>query len=267
MRNQAGMYEAIIIALFERHYQPGADVVSFSRTEVDDLAAQLGFPAPSNVGDVFYSYRYRRAMPAAIAACAPAGHRWIIRGKGRGAYAFEIVREQVEIEPRSNLVRTKIPDCTPGLIELYAMNDEQALLARVRYNRLIDVFLGLTCHALQSHLRTHVTGIGQIEVDEIYIGVAKNGAHFVVPVQAKGAKDRLSIVQVEQDLAFCRNRFGDLVCRAVAAQVVGDGAICLMAFRDGDTGAELLDERHYLLVPAEQIDPAEIAGYRELLDA
>lgn len=49
------------------------------------------------------------------------------------------------------------------------MSDEQALLARVRYNRLLDIFLGLATYSLQNHLRTSVTDIGQIEVDEICV--------------------------------------------------------------------------------------------------
>ena len=75
---------------------------------------------------------------------------------------------------------------------MYAFNDEQALLARVRYNRLIDVFLGIACYSLQNHFRTTVSGIGQVETDEVYVGVDKSGAHYVVPVQAKGAATGLT---------------------------------------------------------------------------
>ena len=50
---------------------------------------------------------------------------------------------------------------------VYQMN-EQELLAIVRYNRLIDIFLGITCYSLQNHLQTTITGIGQVETNEIY---------------------------------------------------------------------------------------------------
>jgi hypothetical protein len=66
------------------------------------------------------------------------------------------------------------------------LNDEQSLLAKLRYNRLIDIFTGLTCYPLQSHLRTTLRDGSQIETDEIYIGLDKRGAHYVIPVQAKG---------------------------------------------------------------------------------
>ncbi len=65
------------------------------------------------------------------------------------------------------------------------MNDEQALLAKIRYNRLIDIFTGITCYSLQNHLRTTVPNIGQVEIDEIYIGIDKRGAHYILPAQAK----------------------------------------------------------------------------------
>ena len=88
------------------------------------------------------------------------------------------------IVPNRELVTVKIPDATPEIIAKYALSDEQALLARVRYNRLIDIFLGVTTYSLQNHLRTTVKGVGQIEIDEIYLGIDRYGAHYVMPVQA-----------------------------------------------------------------------------------
>lgn len=46
---------------------------------------------------------------------------------------------------RAALAETKVADATPGMIAMYAAGDEQALLARIRYNRLIDVFMGVVC--------------------------------------------------------------------------------------------------------------------------
>ncbi|HAI86179.1 MAG TPA: endonuclease, partial [Firmicutes bacterium] len=71
----------------------------------------------------------------------------------------------------------KVPDATPGIVELYSLQDEQALLAKVRYNRLIDIFTGLTCYSLQNHLRTHVPELGQVETDELYVGIERGGSH------------------------------------------------------------------------------------------
>jgi len=77
------------------------------------------------------------------------------------------------LAPNPNLAETKVPDATPGIVAKYAFNDEQALLARLRYNRLVDIFTGVTCYSLQSHLRTTVPSMGQVETDEIYVGLDK----------------------------------------------------------------------------------------------
>ncbi len=62
------------------------------------------------------------------------------------------------IEPDPMLATIKIPDGTPSIVKKYSVSDEQALLTIVRYNRLIDTFLGITCYSLQNHLRTTVDG-------------------------------------------------------------------------------------------------------------
>jgi hypothetical protein len=115
---------------------------------------------------------------------------WTIELAGRGRYRF-VLGAINRIVPRPDLVAIKIPDATPGIIASYALSDEQALLAKVRYNRLIDVFLGIASYSLQNHIRTTVKGIGQIEIDEVYVGVSRTGQQFVVPVQAKGGSDQL----------------------------------------------------------------------------
>ncbi len=40
-------------------------------------------------------------------------------------------------------------------------------------------------------------GIGQVETDELYVGVDTMGCQSVIPVQAKGRRDALNIVQIE----------------------------------------------------------------------
>lgn len=86
----------------------------------------------------------------------------------------------------------------------------------------LGVFTGLSCYSLQSHLRTTVQGIGQVETDEVYIGLDKRGVHFILPVQAKGKSDRIGQVQIEQDLALCAEKFPSLICRPIAAQFMAE---------------------------------------------
>ncbi len=168
----------------------------------------------------------------------------------------------VNIVPNQLVPEVKIPDATPGVIAKYALTDEQALLARLRYNRLIDIFTGITCYSLQSHLRTQVEG-EQVETDEVYIGIDKRGAHYVFPVQAKGGRDRLGIVQIEQDVRMCALKFPMAICRPVAAQFMRSDVIALFLFESAEDSIAQLSEKHYRLVLPDEVEPADLQLYRQ----
>ncbi len=225
------------------------------------MARELGISLPKNLGDVIYNFRYRTALPDSIRRQAPEGLEWIIRPAGRARYHF-VATAVASITPSALMAETRIPDATPGIIAMYALSDEQALLAKLRYNRLIDIFTGVSCYSLQSHLRTTVPGIGQVETDEIYIGVDRRGAHYVFPVQAKGGSDTLSIVQIEQDFALCAAKFPALICRPLAAQFMADDLIALFDFEMGEQGIVIASEKHYRLVPPDTITDEDLATYR-----
>lgn len=93
-------YERIIQHIFNQKFRPGDLEVAFSRDDVIAAARTLAIEPPRNLGDVIYSFRRRTALPADVNA--------------------------------------KAPDATPGLISRYVLNDGQSLLAKIRYNRLID---------------------------------------------------------------------------------------------------------------------------------
>lgn len=128
---------------------------------------------------------------------------------------------------------------------------------------MIDIFTGVACYSLQNHLRTNVPRIGQIETDELYIGLDKKGVHYVFPVQAKGGNDLLSIVQIEQDIALCAAKFPSLVCRPIAAQFTEDDLIALFEFEEGKQGVAISSEKHYRLVPPEKMTAEDLKAYRE----
>jgi len=128
---------------------------------------------------------------------------------------------------------------------------------------LIDIFTGVTCYSLQNHLRTTVPDMGQVETDEIYVGVERRGAHYVFPVQAKGGKDKLSIVQIIQDFYLCKAKFPHLICRPIAAQFMGDDLIALFAFEQSHDGFAVEAEKHYRLVSPDLISPDDLEAYRQ----
>lgn len=254
-------YDQIIEWVFANNHHQGDVIVSFDRDELVQASDELGFARIKNLGDIPYSFRFRRELPAEIQRTAPEGAEWIIVGTGIGEYAFRLASPG-KIEPTAHYFPIKIPDSTPEIVRHYAPGtDEQALLTRARYNRLVDVFTGLTCYSVQNHLRTTVHDVGQVEVDEIYVGINKRGTHFVLPCQAKSPGDKFGIVQVMQDIELCKQRYPMAICRPIALRFTGEDNVSLLELtvREQDDVLMLntVDEKQYQLVPRTEISNRE----------
>ena len=262
-KGKTSAYAAIVAHIFHNGYKPGIKKIPFSRDEIVTAADKLNVALPKNLGDVMYSYRYRKDLPLDVVKTQPHGYEWIIEGAGDAKYVFKLVPFN-RILPNPNLLSIKIPDATPEIIGKYALGDEQALLAKVRYNRLIDIFLGVTAYSLQNHLRTKVPGIGQIEIDEVYVAVDKHGRQFIVPVQAKGGKDQHGVVQTTQDIAWCGQKLPDLLCRPVSVQFVTATKIAMFELVDDSGTIKVAEEKHYELVQSDVITAEDLLTYRKL---
>lgn len=253
-------YAAIIENVFFSKYTKGNEEITFAREDLEVAAKDLRIKLPKNLGDVIYSIRYRTELPESVLKTQPKGMEWVIEGRGRSLYCFRLVTEN-RIVPNKQLSAIKVPDATPEIVSSLALSDEQALLAKVRYNRLLDIFLGMATYSLQNHLRTTVRNLGQVEIDEIYVGIDKRGAQFVLPVQAKGGADQLSVVQAKQDIACCQEKFPNLDCRAISAQFIATDLIALFELTLDDGMVKIVEEKHYRLVPSDQITAEDLKTY------
>lgn len=205
-----------------------------------------------NVADVRYEYASgRRALPEAIDRHGP----WIIEGRGKARYAFVKISSSPAVQVPSDLCTILLPDATSEIVLEYAGSDEQGLLAKIHYNRLLDVFLQLTCYHLQNHWRTSIAGKGQCEIDDLYVGLDQDGRQFVVPVEAKCAKQGLSKTQIVQNIDFARKRYPHLILRPVGAQEMEDGSMTLIEFTAAThpDAVKTKEMRRYRLVPMSEV--------------
>ena len=228
MAEEVSRYDALIATIFFDHYREGESEFEFARTELETAAVSLGIDLPKNLGDVIYSYRFRKNLPEPITTTQPDGMEWVIELAGTGRYRFKLGKIS-RIVPRNDLVAIDIPDATPELIRAYKLDDEQALLAMLRYNRLID----------------------------------KRGRHYVIPVQAKGGNDRIGTVQAAQDIRFVQERFSGMRCRAIAAQFMDEEIVALFELTEQRGEIKVVEERHYRLVPAKELDREAIRDYTD----
>lgn len=226
-------YDQIILHLFRKLYQqnPNADRLEFTKDDIVRVINELGLII-NNVPDVAYTYRTgRSSLPAEILALG----NWAIDGTGKGRYVFTRLTRSPYIDIPTDLETTSILDSTPQIVLKYQNSlDEQEMLARVRYNRIVDIFTSLTTYHLQGHFRTTVSDVGQVEIDDLYIGIDTDGIAFLLPVEAKAAspKDQLGVVQITQMVKFGRQHFPELVVRPIGIKLLTDGSLIFIEMTD-----------------------------------
>lgn len=239
---------------------PGTAKFEFHQNEIERVASDLKLQLPEDLGNFFSSLWQSHTLPAEILVTADLGREWVLESTGQSTYQFRLALAR-RIFPNYQLRVIKIPDATPRILTANAMNDEDALLAKVRHNRLIDLFLGLTSYSLQNHFRTTVRGFGQVEIDEIYVGVNRKGQQFAIPVRASSGKEGLEKTQTMQDIACCEQEFPKLICRAISTQFLDDATVAMVELEMEDGEAKVVEERRYQLVPAEEIVEADLRSY------
>lgn len=221
-------YDQVIAELFGRLRRGGGTRLPFAKKDIEQAVADLGLEI-RNIPDIAYTYRTGRSpLPAEI---LKHGH-WAIDGAGKGRYVFVKLRRSPYFDLPADMEKVPIPDATPQVVLKYQGGDEQALLARVRYNRLVDTFVGLTAYHLQGHFRTTVRGLGQVEIDDLYLGVDEDGAWAALPIESKVGGERLGVVQVRALALFARQQFPGMKVRPLGIKTLNDGTLLFIEFSD-----------------------------------
>lgn len=243
------LYENILRELFfgpafcNHARDPSRTEMRFTTDDIEAAKGKFTTERIGNVGDVTYAYRQRRPLPPDIAVTAAKGKVWVIEGVKRGTHAFRQVSDNQIAFTRGKKV-IDILDATPEIVKQFpSFRDEQALLTIVRYNRLVDLFLGITAYPVQSHLRTTVRtpdGARQIEIDELYVGHDQDGRQYLIPVQAKRNDETITAGQVKADILFCRQRIeslpdlADMSYKSVGVQFTESDDFRKIAFMEFD---------------------------------
>lgn len=219
------------------------DYLPFTKSDIEDAIRALSLELSTrNIPDIAYTYRSGRSpLPEAILKYG----NWAIEGTGKGKYAFRKLTRSPYFDTPSDIAITAIPDATPQIVLKYQSSDEQAFLARIRYNRLLDIFTSLTTYHLQGHFRTTVTGIGQVEIDDLYMGLDTDANGYILPVEAKASlKEKLGVVQITQMIRFATQQYPDLLIRPIAAKLLPDASYLFLEFT-ADTNPDQIATKRY----------------------
>ncbi|MFL6276230.1 MAG: endonuclease [Blastocatellia bacterium] len=236
------LYDRVFVEIFQRKYVPAATELPYTLEEVRQVEKDLNVKV-GNLPDIAYAYRTGRyAIPEEILATG----NWVIEGTGKGRYKFVRLLRAPYINIPDDLYTIEIPEATPDIVLKHTGNDEQAVLSKVRYNRLLDIFLSLTAYHLQGHFRSTVKEIGQVEIDELYVGVDTEGRGYAIPIEAKsvGGRERLGVVQIRQMILFAQQKFAGLILKPVGIKPFVDGSIAFVEF-DDQADLEAISVRRY----------------------
>lgn len=239
---QPGLYNQVIAALFRQVYKRGAQTLPFSKDALVQVCRELNIVI-NNIPDIPYHYRTGRSnLPEGILSTG----NWVIDGAGKGKYAFIKLDRAPYIHIPEDLYITEIPEATPDIVLKYGGTDEQALLTRVCYNRLVDIFLSLTAYHLQGHVRSSILNVGQVEIDDLYVGVDTDGKGYIIPIEAKnvGIKERLGVIQIKQLILFAKQHYGDLILRPVGIKPLPDGSYVFLEFDDQEALQDISVKRY-----------------------
>lgn len=244
-KNPSDAYSKVIEAVFQERYSLGSNVIPFTRRDLEMACERYSI---KNIGDVLYTFRSRQELPESIRRTANKGYYWVIEFTGKGKYQFA-QWTVCHILPNKLLEPTVVRDCTPKPVAECLAADEQGMLTRMRHNEILDMFLGIKTTHLQSHLRTSIPGVGQIEIDDMYVGVDSKAQRVIIPVQAKSQHDLVSAVQSVQDIRYCSQAHPAHVCRAVAAKALDPRTVALFELELRNPGhIVVLDEQHFRFV-------------------
>lgn len=232
---RAGRYASAIETVFFAHYSSDMEFIEFTRDELVNALRKNNL-AVSNLPDVIYMFRSRRLLPPRILETG----NWAIDNIGRGWYAFLRMKNPPHFSIDFNeIAPIDIYNAIPELVEGYLRFDEQSMLTRVLYNRLIDIHTGMTCFLVQNHYRSTIAarrGRTEVEIDSLYAGVDSQGRLYIIAIEAKSAGDSelLGRIQLSNMAQLIRQeaKFSDLERCILAIKQLNDGTIGIARFND-----------------------------------
>lgn len=236
---------AMLSLIFSERFEGNDTPISFTKETLIAAAETLGLALPQNLSDVVYALRHRSDLPDAITKTAGAGKEWIIETAGRSRYRL-IQRPSQKVVADPSSYNWIVKDWTPGIARKHGLKDAALLECILRHNRLLENFLGLPTEHLQSHIRTSIAGFGQTEIGSLFLC---DEAETSIPVCLIGKPGEFNLGKAAQHMRFGFDRFPDMQCRTVVAQLLDDHTVALFELFGTPKAPRVIQEAHYILTP------------------
>ncbi len=218
------IYKSILLEVFRsKTPDPKTGDILFTQTDLRAAATRLDLEV-RNFPDLTYNLRSRSPLPGEV---REAGYS-SIANRGRGTYALVAAEDKVEV-PEGTEVFEISTASVPLPVQDLLRDDEQSVLSAIGYMDLISVFMGTKSYRLQGHLRTTGSFGQQVEADDIWV-VEEGGSRTILPVEAKGPRERLGRQQMISTLDAVLGKIPGLPAVPLAVQLEPSGCLAVIAF-------------------------------------
>jgi hypothetical protein len=221
----SGVYRSILLWVFHKGTQdPATGDLLFTQADLRRAADELQLEV-RNFPDLTYNLRSRSPLPPEI---LEAGYTTIAI-RGRGKYALVTGEDTVEV-PTGTDVATVSTRKIPTAIRDMLRTDEQSILSAIRYMDLVSDFIGTKAYHLQGHLRTS-GGFGQqVEADDVWIARYPNRSRTVLPIEAKGPRERIGRHQMMSTIDAVLKKIPGFPVIPLAVQLEESGLVIMIQF-------------------------------------
>ena len=222
-----GIYRRLMLWVFQNKQPDEATgELHFSQADLRQAAVAIGEEA-RNFPDLPYSLRSRAGLPAEL---LDAGYT-TIAARGKGRYALVTAADKVEVPANTPVVEiatSPIPETVRDLLRA----DEQSILSAMRYLDLVSDFMGRKAYHLQAHLRTAGSLGQQVEADDVWVTVGEppSGERTVLPIEAKGIRERLGLHQMISTIDAVLKKYPGLPVVPLAAHLEPSGLLLMVRF-------------------------------------
>jgi hypothetical protein len=228
--NRSKIYVPVLLHIFRKYYTPGMTRIEFTINDISEACKALNVDA-ANPADLIYRMKSRTIIPAEI---QDLGFR-VLRPISRGRYLLEQAESTLIAFPECET--ELLTDVTPSVVRKmlganFGSIDEQGLLAVVRYNDLVSKFLNARAFHLKGHVRKSVKGVGQAEVDDVYVAIPLDSdlPVTIVPIEAKAKDEPINRAQIIMQILYARSTFPGSPVRPLTIKLFPDGEVLFIEF-------------------------------------
>ena len=236
--------QKIMCYLFLTTMTSAESIAHFTLEDLTKTAKTLGTTPPKNLPDIVHSVQRYGPLPDVIARTAPQDLEWKIEAAGRGSYVIKLMQAN-SITPNLKLKPKQILDRTLAICDTFDLTDKGVLDVQIRQNSLIPDFVGEDVTLVCQPAKGAVKGLGQVDIDAIYMGMPQTGETLIVPILLAPYSRPVDGHKAARMLRYATKAYPDCQVRTLIAQKLENEDIALFEVTSKAGEIKVVREQRY----------------------